>query len=78
MAIDLDNDTKQLIAAAVARGEFPDEETAVNTAVASALDDYEWVRPDIEAGLEDLRAGRSITVEEWRAKRKARTKPASS
>ena len=78
MAIDLGNDTKQLIAAAVARGEFPDGETAVNVAIASALDDYEWGGPDIEAGLKDLRAGRSITVEEWRAKRKARTKPASS
>jgi len=69
MVVELDNHTKQLVAAAIARGDFPDEHTAVNASIASALDDFTWLRPEIEAARADLDAGEGILFNDWLAKR---------
>lgn len=69
MAIELNDNTKQLIASAVANGDFPDEETAVNALITEAFEDIVELRAEIEAACAELDEGHSISLEEWRAER---------
>ncbi|MEM8975404.1 MAG: hypothetical protein AAGD43_25355 [Pseudomonadota bacterium] len=73
MNVELDQKTRCLIEAAVARGDYPDEATAVADAVAMVLEtDFGQSAEDIKVGRAEIGAGNGVAFENVRRELKSR------